>query len=41
MADLLHGIFRQLIVIIGFTIITPICLNQNSNVKGDPFSYFR
>ena len=28
MADSLHGIVKQLIVIIGFTIISPICLNQ-------------
>jgi hypothetical protein len=41
MADSLHGIFRQLIFIIDFTIIAPLCLNQNSNVKGDPFAYFR
>ena len=41
MADSLQGIVRQLIVIIGVTIITPICFNQNSNVKGDPFAYFR
>jgi hypothetical protein len=41
MADSMHGIVRQLIVIIEFTIITPICFNQNSNVKGDPFAYFR
>jgi hypothetical protein len=28
MADSLHDIVRQIIVIIGFTIIIPICLNQ-------------
>jgi hypothetical protein len=32
---------RESSVIIDFTIIAPLCLNQNSNVKGDPFAYFR